>query len=81
MLIGERLHPEGNAVDACGAVARETADSTLEGLASSVISHVLSRGQRLATIEERAYRRGAISEGVPPPKKMLETERARVSAA
>jgi len=56
--------------------------STEVGLASSVISMSGANGQcRAARSMTAATVSGAISDGVPPPKKMLVSLRAGVSAA
>ena len=79
----QRLHAERDAVDAGRADSRESASaSTLVGLASSVTSTSGAIGQCRAIASRIAPTvAGCISEGVPPPKKMVETVRPGTRAA
>ena len=74
----ERLHAERYTIDAGGAVATET----LVGLASSVTSASGAMRQCRATASSTAATvAGCISDGVPPPMKIVETVRPGTRAA
>ena len=73
----ERLDAERQAIDPAWASAAKRPASTEVGLASSVISisgtvshNVFTAAIRAATVA------GSISDGVPPPKKMVSTRRS-----
>ena len=78
----ERLHAERDAVDAGRAKRAKRSASTEVGLASSVISRSgAGAKQALARSITAATVGGAISEGVPPPKKIERSTRGPISSA
>jgi hypothetical protein len=78
----ERLNTERNAIDAGRAKTMEPLCLTLVGLASRVISAFAATVQwRAIASSTAATVAGCISDGVPPPMKIVDTVRAPMRAA